>query len=172
MGAENPRARVVRCRRRMRCSAVYDHGLCERDRCPTSTIQSTGVIERQKLVAMAESLTDPEAKQRMLKVAADYEKLAERAEERSAGVSRSLIKGLSHTALSGGVVGPRAVSTTGGVWRLTTAHKSSGGARVTQGSFGGGWPVGPVLILSGSLGTHCVAPALPQWDVTRGSSGA
>ena len=38
---------------------------------------------------MAESLTDPEAKQRMLKVAADYEKLAERAEERSAGVPRS-----------------------------------------------------------------------------------
>ena len=39
--------------------------------------------------ATAESLTDPEAKQRMLKVAADYEKLAERAEERSAGVPRS-----------------------------------------------------------------------------------
>ena len=39
--------------------------------------------------AMAESLTDPEAKQQMLKVAADYEKLAERAEERSTGVSRS-----------------------------------------------------------------------------------
>ena len=39
--------------------------------------------------AMAEGLTDPEAKQRMLKVAADYEKLAKRAEERSAGVPRS-----------------------------------------------------------------------------------
>jgi hypothetical protein len=40
--------------------------------------------------AMAESLTDdPEAKQQMLKVAADYEKLAKRAEERSAGVSQS-----------------------------------------------------------------------------------
>jgi hypothetical protein len=39
--------------------------------------------------AMAESLTDPEAKQQMLKVAADYEKLAKRAEERSAGVPRS-----------------------------------------------------------------------------------
>jgi hypothetical protein len=39
--------------------------------------------------ATAESLTDPEAKQQMLKVAADYEKLAERAEERSAGVPRS-----------------------------------------------------------------------------------
>jgi hypothetical protein len=38
---------------------------------------------------MAESMTDPEAKQRMLKVAADYDKLAERAEERSAGVPRS-----------------------------------------------------------------------------------
>ena len=38
---------------------------------------------------MAESLTDPEAKQQMRKVAADYEKLAERAEERSTGVSRS-----------------------------------------------------------------------------------
>ena len=38
---------------------------------------------------MAESLTDPEAKQQMLKVAADYEKLADRAEERSTGVSRS-----------------------------------------------------------------------------------
>ena len=36
--------------------------------------------------AMAESLTDPEAKQLMLNVAADYEKLAKRAEERSAGV--------------------------------------------------------------------------------------
>ena len=42
---------------------------------------------------MAESLTDPEAKQRMLKVAADYEKLAEtrrRTERRSGTV---LIKG-------------------------------------------------------------------------------
>jgi hypothetical protein len=39
-------------------------------------------------VAMAESLTDPEAKQLMLNVAADYEKLAKRAEERSAGVTR------------------------------------------------------------------------------------
>jgi hypothetical protein len=38
--------------------------------------------------AMAESLTDPEAKQLMLNVAADYEKLAKRAEERSAGVAR------------------------------------------------------------------------------------
>ncbi len=38
---------------------------------------------------MAESLTDPEAKQLMLKVAADYDKLAKRAEERSAGVSQS-----------------------------------------------------------------------------------
>jgi hypothetical protein len=37
---------------------------------------------------MAESLTDPEAKQR-IKVAADYEKLAKRVEERSAGVSQS-----------------------------------------------------------------------------------
>jgi hypothetical protein len=32
---------------------------------------------------MAESLTNPEAKQLMLNVAADYEKLAKRAEERS-----------------------------------------------------------------------------------------
>ena len=38
--------------------------------------------------AMAETLTDPETKQQMLKVAADYEKLAKRAEERSAGVER------------------------------------------------------------------------------------
>jgi hypothetical protein len=38
--------------------------------------------------AMAESLTDPEAKQLMLNVAADYEKLAKRAEERSTGVRR------------------------------------------------------------------------------------
>ena len=43
--------------------------------------------------AMAESLTDPEAKQLMLNVAADYEKLAKRAEERSTGVTRPLIKG-------------------------------------------------------------------------------
>jgi len=46
--------------------------------CPTSTIRSTGAIER--------SLTDPEAKQLMLNVAADYEKLAKRAEDRSTGV--------------------------------------------------------------------------------------
>ena len=38
--------------------------------------------------ALAEKLTDPEAKQLMLKVAADYEQLAKRAEERSAGVTR------------------------------------------------------------------------------------
>jgi hypothetical protein len=37
---------------------------------------------------MAESMTNPEAKQ-MLDVAADYERLAKRAEERSAGVIRS-----------------------------------------------------------------------------------
>jgi hypothetical protein len=43
--------------------------------------------------AMAESMTNPEAKQMMLNVAADYEKLAKRAEERSAGVTRLLIKG-------------------------------------------------------------------------------
>ena len=36
--------------------------------------------------AMAESLTDPEAKQLMLNVAADYEKLAKRAEDRSTGI--------------------------------------------------------------------------------------
>ena len=36
--------------------------------------------------AMAESLTDPEAKQLMLNVAADYEKLAKRAEDRSTGM--------------------------------------------------------------------------------------
>ena len=39
--------------------------------------------------AMAESMTNPEAKQMMLDVAADYERLAKRAEERSAGVIRS-----------------------------------------------------------------------------------
>ena len=38
--------------------------------------------------AMAESLTDPEAKQMMLNVAVEYERLAKRAEERSAGVIR------------------------------------------------------------------------------------
>ena len=38
--------------------------------------------------AMAESMTDPEAKQLMLNVAADYERLAKRAEERSAGLTR------------------------------------------------------------------------------------
>ena len=43
---------------------------------------------------MAESLTDPEAKQRMLKVSADYEKLAKRAEERSAMECRSLDLGV------------------------------------------------------------------------------
>jgi hypothetical protein len=47
----------------------------------------------EEALAMAESLTDPEAKQLMLNVAADYEKLAKRAEERSAGVTRPLIKG-------------------------------------------------------------------------------
>jgi len=36
--------------------------------------------------AMAESLTDPEAKQLMLNVPADYEKLAKRAEDRSTGM--------------------------------------------------------------------------------------
>jgi hypothetical protein len=46
----------------------------------------------EEAVAMAESLTDPEAKQLMLNVAADYEKLAKRAEERSAGVTRPLIQ--------------------------------------------------------------------------------
>ena len=35
---------------------------------------------------MAESMTDPEAKQLMLNVAADYERLAERAEERAGGM--------------------------------------------------------------------------------------
>ena len=44
----------------------------------------------EEALAMAESLTDPEAKQLMLNVAADYEKLAKRAEERSAGVTRPL----------------------------------------------------------------------------------
>ena len=39
--------------------------------------------------AMAESMTNPEAKQMMLDVAADYERLAKRAEERSAGMIRS-----------------------------------------------------------------------------------
>jgi hypothetical protein len=43
--------------------------------------------------AMAESMTKPEAKQLMLNVVADYEKLAKRAEERSEGVPRSLFKG-------------------------------------------------------------------------------
>jgi hypothetical protein len=38
--------------------------------------------------AMAEGLTNPEAKQLMLNVAADYERLAKRAEERSDGVPR------------------------------------------------------------------------------------
>jgi hypothetical protein len=36
--------------------------------------------------AMAEGLTNPEAKHLMLKVAADYERLAKRAEERSDGI--------------------------------------------------------------------------------------
>ena len=35
---------------------------------------------------MAESLSDPEARQLMLNVAADYEKLAKRAEDRSTGM--------------------------------------------------------------------------------------
>ena len=35
---------------------------------------------------MAESMTDPEAKQLMLNVTADYEKLAKRAEDRSTGM--------------------------------------------------------------------------------------
>ena len=37
--------------------------------------------------AMAESMTDPEAKQSMLNVAAEYEKLAKRAEDRAGGVA-------------------------------------------------------------------------------------
>ena len=36
---------------------------------------------------MAESMTNPEAKQLMLKVAADYERLAERAEQRAGGMA-------------------------------------------------------------------------------------
>jgi hypothetical protein len=36
--------------------------------------------------AMAESMTDPEAKRLMLNVAADYERLAERAEQRAGGM--------------------------------------------------------------------------------------
>lgn len=39
--------------------------------------------------AMAESMTDPEAKQLMLNVAADYERLAKRAEDRSGGNAAS-----------------------------------------------------------------------------------
>jgi hypothetical protein len=35
--------------------------------------------------AMAESMTDPEAKRLMLNVAADYERLAKRAEDRAGG---------------------------------------------------------------------------------------
>ena len=37
--------------------------------------------------AMAESMTDPVAKQSMLNVAAEYEKLAKRAEDRAGGVA-------------------------------------------------------------------------------------
>ena len=39
--------------------------------------------------AMAESMTDPEAKQSMLDVAADYERLAKRAEDRAGGNAAS-----------------------------------------------------------------------------------
>ena len=39
--------------------------------------------------AMAESMTDPEAKQLMLNVAADYERLAKRAEDRAGGNAAS-----------------------------------------------------------------------------------
>ena len=39
--------------------------------------------------AMAESMTDPEAKQSMLNVAADYERLAKRAEDRAGGNAAS-----------------------------------------------------------------------------------
>ena len=39
--------------------------------------------------AMAESMTDPEAKQLMLNVAADYERLAKRAEDRAGGKAAS-----------------------------------------------------------------------------------
>ena len=65
--------------------------LCERDTDVMSHINDPKHWRHRaaEARAMAESLTDPEAKQRMLKVAADYEKLAERAEERSAGVPRS-----------------------------------------------------------------------------------
>jgi hypothetical protein len=44
--------------------------------------------------AVAESLTDPEAKQMMLKVAPDYEQLAKRAEERRSAGRRSLDQGV------------------------------------------------------------------------------
>ena len=40
--------------------------------------------------AMAESMTDPEAKRLMLNVAADYERLAKRAEDRAGGDVPSL----------------------------------------------------------------------------------
>ena len=39
--------------------------------------------------AMAESMTDPVAKQSMLSVAAEYEKLAKRAEDRAGGNAAS-----------------------------------------------------------------------------------
>jgi hypothetical protein len=56
--------------------------------CPTSMIPSTGVIERQKLALCRKASRT--RRPRMLKVAADYEKLAKRAEERRAGMSQSV----------------------------------------------------------------------------------
>jgi hypothetical protein len=71
--------------------------------CAAACIHSCWDVPHQRSEALAPSSggssryggkpEDPEAKQLMLNVAADYEKLAKRAEDRSTGVKAALIKG-------------------------------------------------------------------------------
>ena len=59
--------------------------LCERQ----SDADTSQVVRAEEARALAESMTDPEAKQLMLNVAADYERLAKRAEDRAGGNAAS-----------------------------------------------------------------------------------
>jgi hypothetical protein len=96
---------------------------------------------------MAERLTDPEAKQQMLDVRPTMKSWLS-APRHGAQECHGLDQGVEPQAMSGSVVGPRAVSTTG--WRLTinngpqVIRRCSGNPRGVAGQWGS------VLILSGS----------------------